>query len=208
MESLDNLAVVHPNAAGLDIGSREIWAAVCPDHDGETVRRFATFTPDLEALAERPEIGPMQALVATAHKIARTVYFMLKNRVAYHDIGAQGYEAAQRERELAALQRKAARLGFDLIPKSAPAGNQTVRSPPPTREHPLPMVACFALPKIPFSGLKIGPGRVQNLLPASLAVPQARFPPTLPSSCRSLHRAPNGRFSGRVAGGHCCPPAP
>jgi hypothetical protein len=66
---------------------------------------------------KRAQLGPMQALVATAHKIARTVYFMLKHRVAYHDIGAQGYESRQRERELAFLQRKAAKLGFELSPK-------------------------------------------------------------------------------------------
>jgi len=60
-----------------------------------------------------------QALVATAHKIARTVYYMLKHRVAYHGIGAQGYETQQRERELTYLQRKAAKLGFELTPKQA-----------------------------------------------------------------------------------------
>ncbi len=44
---------------------------------------------------------------------------MLKHRVAYHDIGAQGYETQQRERELTYLQRKAAKLGFELTPKQA-----------------------------------------------------------------------------------------
>jgi transposase len=51
-DTLDNLAVVHPNAAGLDIGSREIWAGVPPGRDVETVKRFNTFTPDLQALAD------------------------------------------------------------------------------------------------------------------------------------------------------------
>jgi hypothetical protein len=37
--------------------------------------------------------------------------------VPYEDIGAQGYEAQQREHELAYLKRKAAKLGFDLMPK-------------------------------------------------------------------------------------------
>jgi transposase len=36
-------------------------------------------------------LGPAQALVATAHKIARTVYDMLKDRVPYHAIGAAEY---------------------------------------------------------------------------------------------------------------------
>lgn len=49
---LETMVVVHPNAAGLDIGSREIWASVPPDREGETVRRFGTFTPDLYGLAD------------------------------------------------------------------------------------------------------------------------------------------------------------
>ena len=63
---------------------------------------------------KKAQLGPMQALVATAHKIARTVYYMLKNKVAYHDIGAEVYEQKQKDRELAFLQRKAAKLGFTL----------------------------------------------------------------------------------------------
>jgi len=66
---------------------------------------------------KRAQLGPAQALVATAHKIARTVYFMLKYKVPFEDIGAEGYETQQRERELTHLQRKAAKLGFDLTPK-------------------------------------------------------------------------------------------
>lgn len=63
------------------------------------------------------QLGPAQALVATAHKIARTVYFILKYKVPFEDIGAEGYETQQRQRELASLQRKAAKLGFELTPK-------------------------------------------------------------------------------------------
>jgi len=47
---LDQLACVFPNAAGLDIGSAEIVAAVPPDRDAEPVQVFQTFTPDLHAL--------------------------------------------------------------------------------------------------------------------------------------------------------------
>ena len=59
-------------------------------------------------------LGPAQALVATAHKIARTVYHMLKERVPYHDIGAAEYNKRFRERELKYLQKKAAKLGYKL----------------------------------------------------------------------------------------------
>ena len=50
--SLETWGIVHPNAAGIDIGSREIWVAVPPNRAGETVRCFGTFTPDLESLAD------------------------------------------------------------------------------------------------------------------------------------------------------------
>jgi hypothetical protein len=58
----------------------------------------------------------MPALVATAHKIARTVYHMLKHHVAYHDIGAAAYDRTQQEREMIYLKKKAAKLGFTLTP--------------------------------------------------------------------------------------------
>jgi len=48
----EGLKVVHPNAAGLDIGSEEIWAAVAPESTSAAVRKFGTFTPDLQALAD------------------------------------------------------------------------------------------------------------------------------------------------------------
>jgi len=63
----------------------------------------------------------MQALVATAHKIARTVYYMLKNRVQYVDIGAEAYELKQREREIVYLKKKAAKLGLDRNYSACPS---------------------------------------------------------------------------------------
>jgi transposase len=47
---LEDLTCIHPNAAGLDIGSETIVAAVPPDRDGQAVRAFASFTPDLQGL--------------------------------------------------------------------------------------------------------------------------------------------------------------
>jgi transposase len=44
--------VQHPCAAGIDIGAREIYVAVHQDPDGQPVRRFATFTEDLQRLAD------------------------------------------------------------------------------------------------------------------------------------------------------------
>jgi len=44
--------VVHPNAAGIDIGATEIFVAVPVDRDQSPVRSFHTFTQDLCALAD------------------------------------------------------------------------------------------------------------------------------------------------------------
>lgn len=46
------LDVVHRDAAGIDIGSREHYVAVGPDRDAEPVRVFGCFTTDLHRMAE------------------------------------------------------------------------------------------------------------------------------------------------------------
>jgi len=43
---------LEPNAAGVDVGATEIYIAVPEGRDAEPVRRFATFTEDLQAAAE------------------------------------------------------------------------------------------------------------------------------------------------------------
>ena len=48
----EEVADVHPNAAGLDIGAREIWVCVPAERDTPSVRVFGTFTPDLRRLVE------------------------------------------------------------------------------------------------------------------------------------------------------------
>ena len=47
-----NWAVFNPNAAGIDLGSREHWVAVPAERDPQNVRRLGTTTPDLEELAK------------------------------------------------------------------------------------------------------------------------------------------------------------
>jgi transposase len=46
------LPVLNPDAAGIDIGATEIYVAVPSDRAAEPVRMFATFTQDLNELAE------------------------------------------------------------------------------------------------------------------------------------------------------------
>jgi len=49
---VQDLPVLHPDAAGIDIGASEVFVAVPADRDPEPVRSFATFTKDLNALAD------------------------------------------------------------------------------------------------------------------------------------------------------------
>ena len=46
------LEVVHPQAAGIDVGNGTHYVAVRPDRDPEPVRRFECFTADLHRLAD------------------------------------------------------------------------------------------------------------------------------------------------------------
>jgi transposase len=68
--------------------------------------------------------GPAKATTATAHKLARIVYSMLKNRTAYQDPGVTYYEEQYKDRTIRNLKRKAAALGLDLI--QVPAQPMTV----------------------------------------------------------------------------------
>ncbi len=76
----------------------------------------------------RSRLGPKQAIVATAHKIARCFYHLLKTHTPFHDMGGEEYERLARERELRHLQKRAAKLGMSLIesPWLAPEPAPTV----------------------------------------------------------------------------------
>jgi transposase len=45
------LDIVHPAAAGIDVGGSEHWVAVSPDRDPQPVRCFRCFTTDLQEMA-------------------------------------------------------------------------------------------------------------------------------------------------------------
>jgi len=64
----------------------------------------------------RARSGAKQAVVATAHKLARIIYTMLKHRTPFHDIGADEYELRLHQRQIARLHKTAKSLGFILQP--------------------------------------------------------------------------------------------
>jgi transposase len=63
----------------------------------------------------RARLGAPKAITATAHKLARLVYSMLRYGTAYVDAGQQAYEQKYRDRVLTNLQRKAKVFGYQLI---------------------------------------------------------------------------------------------
>jgi transposase len=64
----------------------------------------------------RARLGAPAAITATAHKLARIIYFMLKHSKPYHDLGADYYDKQYRARVLRNLNHRAAKLGFRLEP--------------------------------------------------------------------------------------------
>ena len=47
-----SLEVVHPNAAGIDIGNESHYVALPPSRDNQPVRRFGCTTAELKAMAD------------------------------------------------------------------------------------------------------------------------------------------------------------
>jgi hypothetical protein len=64
----------------------------------------------------RARLGAPEAITATAHKLARIVYSMLRHGVPYVDVGQHAYEQQYRERAVKNLKRNARALGFTLTP--------------------------------------------------------------------------------------------
>jgi transposase len=60
-------------------------------------------------------LGKPQAVTATAHKLARLVYSMLKNGSEYTDAGQDYYERQYKERAVRNLEHRAKELGFELV---------------------------------------------------------------------------------------------
>ena len=89
--------------------------------DGRTHKSLARSDSSRGAFYRRirAKHGAPKAITATAHKLARTVYFMLKRKEPYCDPGADYYEEQYRARVVRSLERKAAKLGLRLEPTPA-----------------------------------------------------------------------------------------
>ena len=64
---------------------------------------------------QRARLGAPKAITATAHKIAKLVYSMLKYGTAYFDAGQNIYEERYRSRVIQNLKKKALEFGLSIV---------------------------------------------------------------------------------------------
>jgi transposase len=64
---------------------------------------------------QRSRLGAPKSITATAHKLARLIYSMLKHGTAFVDAGQEKYEERYRSRIIQNLKRKAQELGYQLV---------------------------------------------------------------------------------------------
>jgi transposase len=116
------------------------WLGLCPDNriSGGTVLARATrhvINPLADALRIaastlirsqsylgaqyrrlRTRLGAPKAITAMAHRLARLIYRMLKYGENYVDNGAEFYEMKYAQLQIRHLEKKAAKLGLQLVP--------------------------------------------------------------------------------------------
>jgi transposase len=63
----------------------------------------------------KSRLGPSKAITATAQKIAKIIYNMLRYGFGYKEAGQDYYEQQYRDRVVKNLQRKAEELGFSFV---------------------------------------------------------------------------------------------
>ena len=63
--------------------------------------------------------GTAKAITATAHKLAVILYHMMKEKVAFIEVGQAVYEENYKRRKMANLQRQAKSLGYELVAREA-----------------------------------------------------------------------------------------
>jgi transposase len=120
------------------------WLGLCPDnrisggkvlssHTRKVINRLSDALRIAATTLERSEsalggffrrmkarLGAAEAVTATAHKLARIIYRLIKHGEAYVRQGLEEYEKKFRERKVYGLQKMAKALGFQLVPQSPP----------------------------------------------------------------------------------------
>ena len=64
----------------------------------------------------RSRLGPAKAITATAHKLSRIIYFMLKEQKEYVDLGEDYFIQKNKQRAIKKLIKQANALGLYVVP--------------------------------------------------------------------------------------------
>jgi len=64
-------------------------------------------------------LGAPKAITATAHKLARILYTVMRYGVAYQKQSEEAFVTEHRERQEKNLHRRARELGYELVKKPA-----------------------------------------------------------------------------------------
>ena len=94
-------------ATALRLGAHSLSRA--KDYFGEFFRRM------------RAKLGAAQAITATAHKIARVLYHVMRTKEPYTETIFHACDEQARERAEIRLRKQAARLGFQILPTATQA---------------------------------------------------------------------------------------
>ena len=68
---------------------------------------------------KRARLGTPKAVTATAHKMARIIYYLVTDHVAYDDRLLDTHQRQDRKRLERRLRNQARALGFELVPEAA-----------------------------------------------------------------------------------------
>jgi transposase len=58
--------------------------------------------------------GPVQAITALSHKMARAIYCMMSDKAGFKEMGADYYDNLHKDRTLKYLRKRAMALGYSL----------------------------------------------------------------------------------------------
>lgn len=136
------LTEVGPDVAGFKTEKHFCsWLGLCPDnrisggkvlssHTRRVINRVSDALRMAAVTLERSQsalggfyrrmkgrLGAAEAITATAHKLARIIYRLIKHGEAYVRQGMEDYERKFQERKLQALRKTAMSMGFNLIAK-------------------------------------------------------------------------------------------
>ncbi len=67
----------------------------------------------------KARMGPIEAITATAHKMARAIYYMMLKKKDFEDAGANFYDKMHHEKTLKFLKKRAESLGYTLTPSDS-----------------------------------------------------------------------------------------